>query len=68
MSLAVIGVEQAVGRGPVDHLGELPSEVDRVLHPDVETLTALGWVHVRGVACDEDPTVSVLGRLARRIR
>jgi hypothetical protein len=40
MALGVVGVEQAVRRRPVHHLGELPSQVHRILHTGVEALPA----------------------------
>ena len=38
--LRVVGVQQLVGRDAVDHLGELPAEVDRVLHAEADALPA----------------------------
>ena len=42
MPLGVVGVQQAVRRCPLDHLGELPSQVHRILHAGVEPLAAVG--------------------------
>ena len=39
---------------PVEHRGELPAEVERVLHRHVHALAGLGAVRVAGVAGDED--------------
>ena len=36
-----------------EHLPELPTEVEAVLHRDVHTLPGLGAVGVARVACDE---------------
>jgi hypothetical protein len=48
--LRVIGIEQAFRRRGVDHLGQLPSEIHRILHADVEALPAHRRMNVRGVA------------------
>ena len=40
VALGVVGVQQAFRRRPLDHLGQLPSQVHRILHADVEALSA----------------------------
>jgi hypothetical protein len=40
--LGVVSVQQAVQRCPVGDLGQLPSQVHRILHTDVEALSADG--------------------------
>ena len=48
--LGMVGVEEALRRGPFDDLGQFPSQVHRILHPEAEALPT-GWVmHVRRVA------------------
>ena len=59
VTLGVVGVEQAVRRRPLDHLRQLPSEVHRVLHADVEALAAHRGMHVRGVAGEQDAPVAI---------
>ena len=57
MAFGLVGIEERVRRRPVDDLGELPAQVDRVLYAEVEALSAEGRMHVRGVAGDEDSPV-----------
>nr|WP_313450326.1 hypothetical protein [Brevibacterium casei] len=57
--LGFVAVEKRRVRAS-DDLGELPSEVRRVLDPCVHALTASGRMDVRGVAGDEDPSVAVV--------
>ena len=40
VALVVVGVQEALRGGPVDHLGELPAEVDGVLHAEADALSA----------------------------
>ena len=54
VALGVVRVEQALRRGPLDHLRQLPSEIHRVLHADVEALSADRGMHVRRVAGEQD--------------
>src|SRR5881275_3318135 len=42
VSLGVIRVEEILGRGALDHLRELPSEIHCILHTGVETLSTDG--------------------------
>ena len=53
--LGVVRVEQALGRRLLDHLGQLPAEVHRILHAGVEALPADRGVDVRRVAGQQDP-------------
>src|SRR5262249_36779205 len=46
-------------RCPFDHLCELPSEIHRILHTDVETLSAQRGMHVCGIASQQDASVAV---------
>ena len=50
VALGMVGIEEAVRRRLVDHLGELPAQVHRILHTGVETLSAVRGMHVCGVA------------------
>src|SRR5918994_2833392 len=59
MTLGMIGIEEAFWRRLVDHLGQLPSQVHRILHTDVESLSARRVMHVCGVAGQQDPSVAV---------
>ena len=63
VALGVVGVEEALRRGPVDHLGQLPAQVHRILHAGVEALPADRGVHVRGVAGQQHAPVAVGRRL-----
>jgi len=63
MPLGVVGVEQAFRRRLAYHLGQLPSQVDRVLQAGVETLPADREVHVRRVAGQQHPSLAVGRRL-----
>ncbi len=59
VALGVVGVEQAVRRRPLDHLGQLPSEIHRVLHAGVEALATVGGMDVGGVAGQQHAPSSV---------
>ena len=63
VALGVVGVEQALRRRPLDHLGQLPPQVHRVLHAGVEALSAHRGMHVRGVAGQQHPPFAVGRRL-----
>ena len=67
VTLGLIGVQQAFGRRPLDHLGQLPSQVHSVLNAEVEALSARRVMHVRGVAGQQDPAVAIGGGLTGRI-
>jgi len=67
VAFGLIGVQEAFGRRPFDHLGQLPSQVHSILNAGVETLSARGIMHVRGVARQQDPSLAVCFRLTRRI-
>lgn len=53
MSFGVVGVQQALSRCPGDYLGQLPSQVDGILHARVQALTALRAMHVCGIAGEQ---------------
>ena len=65
--LGLVGIEQALRRCAVDHLGQLPSQVHGVLDTDVESLSACRGMHVRRVAGQEHPSLSVGRRLPGHI-
>jgi hypothetical protein len=48
-------------------LGQLPSQVHRVLRTDIEALSAYRGMHVRGVARQQDASVAVGGSLTRHV-
>lgn len=49
-------------------LSELPAQVHGVLHAEVQALTALGGVNMRGIACQKHASLAIGGRLSRHIR
>ncbi len=59
VAFVVIGVQKAVRRHALDHLGQLPPQVHRILHAGVESLPAHRGVHVRGVAGQQDTSLAV---------
>ena len=67
VALGVIRIEEAFRRCPLDHLSELPSQVHRILHADVEALSTHRGMHVRGVAGQQDAPVAVSGGLPRHV-
>ena len=48
-------MEQGLGRASLQYRGELPAQIEGVLHGDVHPLTGFGRVRVAGVTGDEDP-------------
>ena len=67
VALGLIAVQQAFGGRPLDHLGQLPSQVHSILNAEVETLSARRVMHVRGIARQQDAPVAIGGCLTRRI-
>ena len=65
-ALRVVGGEQAGARRTVQHGGELPREVVRVVHAGVAAEAAVRRDHVHGVAGQEDPPVASTARRRRR--
>ena len=59
VTLGVVGVQEALRGGPVDHLRELPSQVHRILHAEAEALSTRRVVHVRRVAGQQDASDAV---------
>jgi hypothetical protein len=55
VALDVVGIEEAFRRRPLDHLGQLPSQIHRILHTGVEALSAVRRMHVCGVAGEQHP-------------
>src|SRR6185437_16798108 len=66
--LGVVGIEQALRRSTVHDLSQLPAQVHRVLHADVEALAAHGVMHVRGIACKQHTSLPVGRSLPRHVR
>ena len=56
VALGVVGVQEAFRRGPVDHLGQLPAQVHRILDAGVEALAPVRGMHVCGVAGQQGPS------------
>ena len=54
VALVLVGVQEALRGGPVDHLSQLPSQVHRILHAEAEALSTRRVVHVRRVAGQQD--------------
>jgi hypothetical protein len=50
MALGVVGIQQARRRDTLEHLRQLPSQIHRILHADVQTLST----H-RGCTCAASP-------------
>ena len=67
VALGVIGIQQAFRRHALDHLGQLPSQIDCILHAGLEALPAIGRMDVRGVAGDQHASFAVGRGLPRRI-
>ena len=67
VALVVVGVQEALRGGPVDHLRELPAQVHRVLHAEAEALPARRVVHVRRVAGEQDASRAVGRGLPRHV-
>ena len=59
VTLGVVGIQEAFRGCPVDHLGQLPSQIHRILHADLEALCTIRGMHVCGVAGQQDPSVAV---------
>ena len=56
VALGMVGIQEAFRRCPVDHLGQLPSQIHRILHTGVEALSTDRGMHVRRVAGQQDPS------------
>lgn len=63
----MVGVEKAFRRPAIDHLGQLPSQIHRILDARVEALPADWIMHVCGIAGDQDASLSVRRGLPRQI-
>ena len=59
MALGVVGIEEAVRRRPLDHLGQLPAEIHRILHPGLQPLPAVRRMDVRGIAREQHASLAV---------
>ena len=67
VALGVVSIQQAFRRYPLDHLRQLPSQIHRILHADVETLSTHRGMHVRGVAGQQNPSVAIGSGLASHV-
>ena len=59
VALGVVGIQETFRRCPVDHLGQLPSQVHRILHTGVEALSTVRGMHVCGVAGQQHLSLAV---------
>src|ERR1700722_4641693 len=59
VALAMVSVEEALRRYAPDHLRQLPTQIHRILHPDVEALAAHRRMHMRRVASQQDTPIAV---------
>ena len=57
VALGMVGIQEAFRRCPLDHLGQLPSQIHRILHTGVEALSTDRGMHVCGVAGQQDPSL-----------
>ena len=55
----LVRVEEAFRRNPVDYLGQLPSQIHRILHAGLEALSAIRRMDVRGIASDQDSSFAI---------
>ena len=67
VALVVVGVQEALGAGPLDDLGQLPTEVHRVLDAQAESLPARRVMDVSGVAGQQYPAGAIGGGLAGHV-
>ena len=65
--LGMVRIEQALWRRLLHHLGQLPSQIHRILHTDVEALSAGRIMHVCGIASQQDPPLAIGSCLPSRI-
>jgi hypothetical protein len=63
----MVGIQEAFWGCPVDHLGQLPPQVHRILHTEVEALSTRRGMHVRRVAGQQDASVAIGRGLPRHV-
>jgi hypothetical protein len=63
----MVGIQEAFWGCPVDHLGQLPPQVHRILHTEVEALSTVRGMHVCGVAGQQDASVAIGRGLPRHV-
>ena len=68
VALDRIGAEQVRLSASLEHIGQFPTEVIRVLHGHVHALTGLGAMRVAGIAGDEHTRQASSGLAARARR
>ena len=67
MTLGVVGIQEAFRGCQVDHLGQLPAQIHRILHAGVEALPAVRGMYMCSVAGQHDPSLAVGRRLPGHI-
>src|SRR5262249_26537337 len=55
----MVGVKEAFGRRLLDNLGQFPSQIYRILHADVESLSARRVVDVGRVSGQQHPSPAI---------
>jgi hypothetical protein len=50
MALGAVCIEEPFRRRPLDHPGQFPSQIHRILHTGLEALSAVRRMYVSGVA------------------
>ena len=59
VALGMVRIQEAFRRCPLDHLGQLPSQIHRILHTGLEALSTDRRMHVCGVAGQQHASVAV---------
>jgi hypothetical protein len=67
LPLGVVGVQHAFRRCLVDHLGQLPPQIHRILHTDFAPLSTDRGMHVCGVAGQQHSSFPIGRRLPSHI-
>ena len=58
MAFGVVGTQEAIWRRPLDQLGQLRSQIHRILHTGLEALSTVRGMPMCGVAGQKDPSVA----------
>jgi hypothetical protein len=61
----MVGIQQAFRPRPLDRLGQLPSQIHRILHAGLQTLSTVRSAHVCGVAGQQHPSIAVDAQFRR---
>jgi hypothetical protein len=59
VAFGMVGIQEALRRRPLDHQGQLPSQIHRILHAVVEALSTVRGMYVCGVVGQQDPSLAV---------